>query len=121
MEEEILDIEVEETTNWIKRAESLSKEAKKDKIRDLLEYRDSDSFLKLKSFCKAEIVKINQEVYNEAYSREKCEATNSILDSYVTTSKATKHIASEVGNETFKNYLIESRIGALDSAIMFKI
>lgn len=121
MDDQVLDIEAEETTTWIKRTEALSKEAKKVAIRELVEYRDSDNFKEVLGYCKDTIASINQEVYNEAYFREKCEATNSILDSYVVTSKATRDMADKIDNELFRAYLIDSRISALDSAIMFKI
>lgn len=121
MSEEILDLEHEETTSWIKQVESMPKEWKKVAIRELLEYRESDNYREVLNYCKSEIANINSEIYKEAYSREKCEATNSILDSYVVTAKATKDIANRVSNDLFKNYLIQSRISALDSAIMFKI
>lgn len=121
MSEEILDLEHEETTSWIKQVESMPKEWKKVAIRELLEYRESDNYREVLNYCKSEIANINSEIYKEAYSREKCEATNSILDSYVVTAKATKDIANRVSNDLFKNYLTQSRITALDSAIMFKI
>lgn len=121
MSDEILDLEHEETTSWIKQVESMPKEGKKVAIRELLEYRDSDNYREVLAYCKAEIATINSEIYKEAYSREKCEATNSILDGYVVTAKATKDMANRVSNDLFKNYLIQSRISALDSAIMFKI
>lgn len=121
MSDEILDLEHEETTSWIKQVESMPKEGKKVAIRELLEYRDSDNYREVLTYCKSEIATINSEIYKEAYSREKCEATSSILDSYVVTAKATKDMANRVNNDLFKNYLIQSRISALDSAIMFKI
>jgi hypothetical protein len=121
MSDEILDLEEEETTSWIKQVEALPKEGKKVVLRDLIEYRDSDNYRKVLAYCKSKIAEINGEVYKEAYSREKCEATGSILDSYVTTAKATRDMAEKVDNEIFKSYLIESRVSALDSAIMFKI
>lgn len=80
MSDEILDIEEEETTGWIKQVESLSKEDKKEAIRELLEYRDSVNFIETLTYCKEKIAEINSEVYRVAYSREKCEATKSILD-----------------------------------------
>ena len=110
MSEEILDTEVEETTNWIKRAESMPKEGKKVVVRELVEYRESDNFKEVLTYCKSQIARLNQEIYNEAYSRVRCEATSSILDSYVATAKATKDMADKVENETFKKYLLESRI-----------
>ncbi len=121
MSDEILDIEVEETTSWIKQVEQMSKEGKKVVIRELLEYRDSDNFKEVLAYCKSQIAVINAEIYTEAYNREKCEATSSILDSYVVTAQATRDIADKVDNELFKQYLVQSRISALDSAIMFKI
>jgi len=121
MSDEILDMEVEETTSWIKRVEQMPKEGKKAVIRELLEYRDSDNFKEVLAYCKSQIATINAEIYTEAYNREKCEATSSILDSYVVTATATRDMVDKVDNETFKNYLVQSRISALDSAIMFKI
>jgi hypothetical protein len=121
MSDEVLDIEEEETTSWIKQVESLPKEGKKVVLRDLIEYRDSDNYRKVLAYCKTKIAEINSEVYKQAYNREKCEATGSILDSYVVTSTATRDMAEKVENEIFKGYLINSRISALDSAIMFKI
>jgi len=121
MSDEILDLEHEETTNWIKQVEKLPKEGKKVAIRDLLEYRESENYKEVLAYCKSEISNINSDIYKEAYSRDKCEATSSILDGYVVTAKATKDIANRVKNDLFKNYLIQSRISALDSAIMFKI
>jgi hypothetical protein len=121
MSDEILDIEEEETTSWIKQVEALSKEGKKVVLRDLIEYRDSENYREVLAYCKSKIAEINSEVYKQAYSREKCEATGSILDSYVVTSIATRDMADKVENEIFKGYLINSRISALDSAIMFKI
>ena len=121
MSDEILDMEVEETTSWIKRVEQMPKEGKKAVIRELLEYRDSDNFKEVLAYCKSQIATINAEIYTEAYNREKCEATSSILDSYVVTAKATRDMVDKIDNETFKNYLVQSRISALDSAIMFKI
>jgi hypothetical protein len=121
MSDEILDIEVEETTSWIKQVEQMSKEGKKVVIRELLEYRDSDNFKEVLAYCKSQIAVINAEIYTEAYNREKCEATSSILDSYVVTARATRDIADKVDNELFKQYLVQSRISALDSAILFKI
>ena len=121
MSDEILDLEEENTPNWVKQAEAMPKEGKKVVIRELVEYRDSDNFKEVLAYCKSQIALINADIYTEAYSREKCEATNSILDSYVVTAKATKDIADRVDNETFKNYLIQSRVSALDSAVMFKI
>jgi len=121
MSDEILDMEVEETTSWIKRVEQMPKEGKKAVIRELLEYRDSDNFKEVLAYCKSQIATINAEIYTEAYNREKCEATSSILDSYVVTATATRDMVDKIDNETFKNYLVQSRISALDSAIMFKI
>jgi hypothetical protein len=121
MSDEVLDIEVEETTSWIKQVEALPKENKKSAIRELLEYRESDNFKEVLAYCKSQIAVINAEIYTEAYNREKCEATSSILDSYVVTALATKDMSERINNELFKNYLIKSRISALDSAIMFKI
>lgn len=121
MSDEILDMEVEETTSWIKRVESMPKEGKKAVIRELLEYRESANFKEVLAYCKSQIATINSEIYTEAYNRKKCEATSSILDSYVVTAIATRDMSEKIDNETFKNYLIHSRISALDSAIMFKI
>lgn len=121
MSDEILDMEVEETTSWIKQVEQMPKDGKKAVIRELLEYRESANFKEVLAYCKSQIALINAEIYTEAYNREKCEATNSILDSYVVTATATRDMSERINNETFKNYLVQSRISALDSAIMFKI
>lgn len=121
MSDEILDLEEEVTTSWIKEVEALSKESKKEFIRELLEYRDSENFKEVLAYCKKSILEINKTVSHIAYSREKCEATNSILDSYVTTAQVMKDLVKKINNETFKNYLVNSRISALESAIMFKI
>ena len=121
MSDEILDMEEENTPNWIKQAEAMPKEGKKVVIRELLEYRESDNFKEVLAHCKSQIALINTQIYTEAYNREKCEATKSILDSYVVTATATRDMSERINNETFKNYLVQSRISALDSAIMFKI
>jgi hypothetical protein len=121
MSDELLGLEEEVTTSWIQQVEALPKEAKKVAIRELLEYRDSENFKEVLEYCKKTIAKLNTEVHSLAYSREKCEATNSILDSYVATAKVMKDLVKIIDNETFKTYLTSSRISALDSAIMYKI
>jgi 23S rRNA C2498 (ribose-2'-O)-methylase RlmM len=83
MSDEILDLEEEETTSWIKQVESLSKDGKKVAIRELVEYRDSDNYKEVLTYCRSKVSELNSSIYEIAYSREKCEATSSILDSYV--------------------------------------
>jgi hypothetical protein len=121
MTDEILQTEEETKTSWIASVDSLSRDAKKVFIRELLEYRDSKNFKEIKEYCTKTIAEKNKNIKDIAYARTECKAEKSILDSYVVTANVIRELAEKVKNQTFKNYLIDSRVSALDSAIVFKI
>ena len=118
---EVLEENDEDITSWLKKVEKLPAEDKMTALKSLVAYKESDEWKELVKTCRKEVKSINAEVRKIAYSREKCEATKSVLDKYVTIALATKDIAKSITNDIFLSYMIDSRYEALDSAVMYKM
>jgi hypothetical protein len=118
----VVDVEEnEEVENpWIVAEQALSDEEKLTKLKDLARYANSDEFSILKDKFALRLESLRAEIRELAYSRVKCEATKSVLDEYVVIIKALEEIAEEVTNETFKEYLLLSRLVSYESAVVNK-
>jgi len=116
-EEETPEEEVE--VSWIVEQEKLSDDEKMTKLKELAEYSTSEEFKSLVSNFQSKMVELQKEIRVKAFSREKAEASKSLLDEYVTSYNTTEEIAKEATSEVYKRYL-ESRLEALESAIIKK-
>lgn len=117
LEEQVQDEEVE--VSWIVEQENLSDDEKMTKLKELAEYSISEEFKSLVATFQAKMVELQKEIREKAFSRDKAEATKSLLDEYVVSYNTTKEIHDETTCEVYKRYL-ESRLEALESAIIKK-
>lgn len=112
--------QVEETeVSWIVEQEKLSDDEKMGKLKELVEYAQSDEFKELNSKFKEKVTEVQNEIRTLAFSRDEAKVNKSILDEYVIAYNATKEILKESKCEVYKMYL-ESRCEALESAILKK-
>lgn len=118
---EILEEENTEPVTWQSEVEKLSDEEKREAYKDLVRYSESDELKSIKAIYAEKLADCESRIRKEAYSRKKCVSTKSKLDMYVQLSKFTREMADEFSNETLKSYLIDARIKALDSAIIYKV
>ncbi len=119
--EDILEEEETTTAPWIEQQEKLSSDEKINILKDLAHYAESDDMKTLERTFAEKIVEITIEIKEKAYNREETKATKSNLDKYVIIAKATREIAESTTNINFVNYLINSRVESLDSAIVNKV
>jgi hypothetical protein len=121
MSTEILEEDEIVIETWQERVEKLSDDEKRKLYKDLVRYSESDEYTSIKSEYEAKLATISKEIRELAYSREKCESTKSKLDMYVVLARETESLAHRFSNDTLKNYMLEARVKALDSAIIYKV
>lgn len=118
---EILEEETTQPVTWQSEVEKLSDEDKREAYKDLVRYSELSHWDNLKDKYQLKLKETEDRIRKEAYSRVKCESTKSKLDMYVELAKFTRILAEDVGNDTLKSYLIDARIRALDTAIIYKV
>lgn len=113
----VVDEEVE--VSWIVEQEKLSDDEKMIKLKELVQYAQSDEFKALVSQFKEKVTEVQKEIRKIAFSREEAKVVKSILDEYVVAYGATEEILKGSTCESYSKYL-ESRLEALESAILKK-
>jgi len=118
----LVDVEEnEEVENpWIVTEQALSDSEKLEKLKDLARYANSEEFSNLKEKFALKLGVLREEIREKAYNRVECKSSKSVLDEYVTIIKTLEEIANEVTNETFRHYLIFSRLVSYESAVVNK-
>jgi len=118
---EILEEENTEPVTWQSEVEKLTDEEKREAYKNLIRYKESDEYESLKKLYSSKLEEVTERIRKEAYSRKKCESTKSKLDMFVELSKYTREVAENTTNDILKSYLIDARVKALDSAIIYKV